>query len=372
MVDNVINKSCIVVDIGSGITKAGFSGEDGPRSVFNSVVGKPKMPGILVGMEQKENYVGEEALSKLEIMNFNYPVVQGEIKDWNKFETLLHYIFYSELKVAPEDVSILIAESPLNPKKNREKLAETLFETFNVQNIHIANSSMLALYSYGITSGIVIDSGFGLTSVVPVYEGYPLPYASFKIGFGGNNLNEILQSMLSNKMTYKDVKGRLATERIKESHGFVSKNFEEQENIGVEELKYRLPDASIIKLGSELYKFSESIFRPFDETYPSLLQTITDCTSKCDPDITEEIQSNICLAGGTTMMNGYSDRLQKELINKKGSNSFIFNFSQERQYATWIGGSIISSLSNFKHMWVTKKFYDETENKLESVDSMCF
>mmetsp|Transcript_35606 Transcript_35606/g.37002 ORF Transcript_35606/g.37002 Transcript_35606/m.37002 type:complete len:376 (+) Transcript_35606:3-1130(+) len=375
MIDNTTNYSSIVVDIGSGITKAGFSGEDGPRSVFSSIVGKPKMPGIIVGMEQKENYVGEEALSKLDIMDFHCPVVKGEISDWNKFETILHYLFYSELKVVPEEISILITESPLNPKKNREKLAETLFETFNVQKLHIANSSMLALYSYGITSGIVIDSGFGITSCVPVYEGYPLPHASTKINFGGENLSELLQTMLQSQLQLKSIKGRLAADRIKEIHGYVCKNFDEEENNMInenKEVEYSLPDGSKVKIGSELYKFSESIFRPYDDSYPNIIQLITDSTSKCDPDITDEVQANICLSGGTTLMNGYSDRIQNELIQKKGSSSFIFNYSPERQYASWIGGSIISSLHNFSYMWVTKQYYDDVGNSLEAVDSVCF
>ena len=372
MVDTVTNFSSIVVDIGSGITKAGFSGEDGPRAVFSSIVGKPKMPGMIVGMEQKEHYVGEEALSKLDIMDFYHPVVKGEITDWNKFETILHYLFYSELKVVPEEISILITESPLNPKKNREKLAETLFETFNVQKLHIANSSMLALYSYGITSGIVVDSGYGITSCVPVYEGYPLPHASAKINFGGENLSEILQGMLQNQLKFTNsIKGRLAADRIKEKHGFVSKNFDEQENY-FSEIKYKLPDETVIKLGSELYKFSETVFRPLDESYPNIIQLITDCTSKCDPDITDDIQENVCLAGGTTLMNGYADRIQTELIQKKGSSSFVFNYSQERQFATWIGGSINSSINNFNHMWVTKQYYDDVGSSLEAVDSFCF
>ena len=148
-----LNYSTIIVDLGSGIIKSGFGGEDGPRSIFNSLVAKPKQLGIMVGMEQKERYVGEEAISKLEIMEFNNPIQRGEVVDWDKFETLLHFLFYSEMKIVPEEISILVTETPLSSKTNRMKLSETLFETFNVERIHIANSSMLGLYSYGKTSG---------------------------------------------------------------------------------------------------------------------------------------------------------------------------------------------------------------------------
>ena len=122
----------------------------------------------MVGMEQKEQYVGNKAISKLEIMNFISPIQRGEITDWDKFDTLLNYLFYNEMKIVPEKISILITESPLSSKENRQILTEVLFETFYVEKIHIANNSMLGLYSYGKTSGLVVDSGFNVTSIVPV------------------------------------------------------------------------------------------------------------------------------------------------------------------------------------------------------------
>ena len=83
--------STVIIDIGSGIIKSGFGGEDGPRNIFNSIVGIPKMPGIMVSMGQQERFVGDEAISKLEIMNFNAPIQRGQVTDWDKFETLMHY-----------------------------------------------------------------------------------------------------------------------------------------------------------------------------------------------------------------------------------------------------------------------------------------
>ena len=130
------------------------------------------MLGLIVGMVKKR-YVGNLAISKLEIMNFNSPIQRGNIEDWDKFETLFHYLLYDKMKVVPEEVSVLITEEPLSTKENRAKLSEILFETFNVEKIHIANSSMLGLFSYGKTSGLIVDSGFNLTSSVPLYEGFP-------------------------------------------------------------------------------------------------------------------------------------------------------------------------------------------------------
>ena len=192
----VNNYSTVIIDIGSGIIKAGFGGEDGPRNIFDSLVGTPKMPGCMVGMEKIERYVGDEAISKLEIMNFNAPIQRGLISDWDKFETLLHYLLYSKMKVVPEEISVLITESPAATIENKKKLSEILFETFNVQKIHIANSSMLGLFAYGKTSGLVVDSGFNITSTVPLYEGFPLHHASIKLNYGGEDISKKLLEMI--------------------------------------------------------------------------------------------------------------------------------------------------------------------------------
>ena len=127
--------STVIIDIGSGIIKSGFGGEDGPRNIFNSIVGIPKMPGVMVSMGQQERFVGDEAISKLEIMNFNAPIQRGQVADWDKFETLLHYLLYEKMKVVPEEISIMITEAPNSPKENKQKLSELLFETFNVHSM---------------------------------------------------------------------------------------------------------------------------------------------------------------------------------------------------------------------------------------------
>lgn len=378
MADSNFNYSAVIVDLGSGVIKAGFSGEDGPRSIFSSVVGVPKMPGLLVGMELRERYVGDEAISKLEIMNFTNPIRQGEIVDWDKFENMMHYLLYNELKIVPEELSILITEPPLNPKETRAKLAETLFETFNIERIHIANSGMLGLYSYGKTSGLVLDSGYGLTSCVPVYEGYPLPHASLKMKLAGENLSEILLGMLHTQVGkgFKGIKGRLLADDIKEKLGYIALNAEDEEkhfsDDAEKHVEYKLPDGNNIKIGAELFKHSELLFRPENDEFYSITQIISEVISRCDEDIKMDIQENICLTGGSTLLKGFPERLRNELLQNLINNSFNLNYSNERQFSNWIGGSIVSSLNNFAYMWVSKQEYDEIGNALEAVDSKCF
>ena len=369
--------STVVIDAGSGLVKAGFGGEDGPRSIFNSIVGTPKQMGLMVGMELQERYVGDDAISKYEIMNFSYPIKRGEVTDWDKFENLMHYLLYSEMKVVPEEVSILITESPRTSRENREKLTEILFETFNVKRLHIANSSMVGLFSYGKTSGLIVDSGFNITSTVPIYEGYPLSHASIRINIGGEDLSKNLLSMIQDNLeeTYVDIKGRILADDIKEKLGYLLLNQDDGDD--VKGVTYELPDGKKIELSNELYKANEILFNPDEEVKKengllSLKNMVIDSINKCDNEIKSDIKENICLTGGTTLLKNFPEKLKNELSDSSEGTNFNLSAEQERLFSTWIGGSIVSSLDNFQFMWVNKKEYNDNGKNLLVIDSKCF
>ena len=346
------NYTSIIIDIGSGLMKVGFSGEDGPRNIFNSIVGIPKMAGLKVGMEQKERYVAEEAISNAEFMNFYSPIQRGEVVDWDKFETLMHYLLYNQIEVVPEDMSVLITEMPLSSKKNRAKISELLFEKFNVQKCHIANSSMLGLFSYGKSSGIVVDSGYNITSTVPVYEGFPLVYASQKINLGGEDLSNKLYDLIKEKLD--------KTMDIKQE----GENFEQ---------KYILPDSKELKLGKELFDVNEILFNPGEnQELKSVTNMVVESLNLCDDDVKKEINESICLIGGTTLLKNFPERLKLELSDNKDFGMYNMVPAPERQFSTWIGGSIMSSLDNFQYLWVSKEEFDENGKSLVAIDSKCF
>ena len=186
----------VIIDIGTCYTKAGLSGEEGPRAVFPSIVGYPKYTSGMVGGEKNEFFVGADAEAKRGVLKLNYPIERGVVNNFDDYEKILGHIFDKELRVAPEEHYIMLTESPNNTKKNREEMAKLIFEDFNPSGLYIANSAVLSLYSVGKYNGIVIDSGGDITHLVPIYDGFGIPHAYIYENYAGRDLTLYMQELL--------------------------------------------------------------------------------------------------------------------------------------------------------------------------------
>lgn len=405
----------VVIDNGSGNIKAGFAGEEKPKCFFPSLVGTPKYRKIMAAallstLEENvlkynnaEAYVGSIAQQNRGLLRLNHPVEHGVVTDWEDMERVWHHTYSRELKTAPEDHPLLITEAPLNPRANRDRMCQIMFETFNVPCVYVSVQAVLSLYASGRTTGVVVDSGDGVSHIVPVYEGFTLPTAIKRMDIAGRDVTEYLAFNIRRMLGVSLVSSsELDIARgIKEKCCYVSKDPLRDEKLygGLSYShyltqgppatnhegsglfsSYKLPDGHTITLGVEQFRAPEILFNPqlIGDESPGIHELTALAISKTDLDLRPTLYQNILLSGGTTLLRGFGDRLISELKTTNYTNTGYTWGSKpnprdtrmkikiyappERKYSTWIGGSILAGLSTFRKMWVTaQEFADDPD-----------
>jgi len=357
-------KPAIIMDNGTGMMKCGLSGTDAPTVTFASCVGYPKNKAMMTG-GNKEYYVGEEAQQKRGILVLKFPLEHGVITNWEDMEKIWAHTFDNELRVVvggesedDEDVAgVLLTEAPMNPRENRERMTQIMFETFNARRFYVAIQAVLSLYASGRTTGVVVDCGDGVSHTVPIYEGYSMPHAIQRINLAGRDLTDYICKILTeSKINLHTSAERMSAMKIKEELCYVSMNFEEEvDNFAGKEKQFELPDMSIVTVHNQIIRCPELMFKPsLDGKEMMGLHELTKKTvDDCDLDVRKDLLANIVMSGGTTMFPNMPERLQAEVEKLAAEGAKVKVIAPpERMISVWIGGSILASLSTFSRMWI--------------------
>lgn len=189
----------IVLDGGTGFLKVGYAAQNFPEFQFPSIVGRP----ILRSEEQGESDIvlkdimcGDEAAAARSMLQISYPMENGIVKKWEDMQHLWNYTFYDKMKIDPTDRKILLTEPPMNPLKNRQTMAEVMLEGYGFGGVYVAIQAVLALYAQGLSSGVVVDSGDGVTHIVPVFESTVLNHHIRRLDVAGRDVTRNLIALL--------------------------------------------------------------------------------------------------------------------------------------------------------------------------------
>jgi actin len=250
----------IVIDNGSAITKAGFTVDKAPRVVFPTVTAREMEHSVTMHeRDRKDTYIGHEAESMKHFVTMKYPIHRGIVTDLSDMEMIWGYIFSNELKIESERYPVLLTETALNPKINREKITEIMFETFSVPALYVAAQAVLSMYASDRITGLALDIGDGVSQIVPVYEGHAMAHATSRIDLGGHDLTDYMAQMLLERgYAFHTSAEKEIVRYIKEKLCYVALDFENEtqktsDPANIQKL-YELPDGTIITFVEERFK----------------------------------------------------------------------------------------------------------------------
>uniref|UniRef100_A0A7S4Q5B9 Actin-related protein 3 n=1 Tax=Alexandrium monilatum TaxID=311494 RepID=A0A7S4Q5B9_9DINO len=407
---NLAKTPPVIIDIGSGFTKLGYAGNIEPQYVIPTVVANSaKKAGSVyisksqtTGFAETDYYIGDEALARKETHDIVYPVAKGRIDHWDDMERFLQQAIFRNLRCLPEEHLFLLTEPPFNTPENRELTAELMFETFNVKGLHIAVQAVLALYAQWAQgrdeasqkpdlTGLVVDSGDGLTHLIPVADGYVIGSCIQEIKLGGRDVTQFVNDMLQDRKEPVPAGQRMDVARmIKEQHSYISRNVIEEYQKFDQEPGKRLKsytgvtpktkEAWTIQIGYERFLAPEIFFNPeifVDNVTTPLPQVVDNCILQCPIDYRRRLYGNVVLSGGSTSFMHFKERLQRDLqivvdtrLQQAARNSGkapepidvkVCGSKQRKQqrFAAWLGGSIFAQEPQFLSVCKTKQEYDE-------------
>lgn len=369
----------IVCDNGTGFLKIGFAGDNFPTKTFPTMVGRPVLRSEerMATMQLKDIMVGEECEAARGNLEISYPIDNGKINNWDDMCKVWDHAFYEQLQIDPKERKILLTEAPMNPKANRVSMAQTMHETYNFAFTHVDVQAVLVLYSQGLTTGVVVDSGDGVTHVIPVYDSYVIPDCCERLDLAGRHLTKrLIELMVFSGYSFNRSADIETARQIKDKKCYVAIDPLAEDKLCRETTtqieKFALPDGSLISLNEERWLCPEALFNPskigMDES-PGIAELTFKAINKAPIDTRTDFYGNIVLSGGTTMFPGLPTRMHKEItdlyikhISKGGPMKMKINIEDppKRKHLVFQGGSVLAGITGEQDdWWISKAEWEE-------------
>ena len=328
----------------------------------------------MTGAAEGDWFAGERAEELRGLLRLKRPLVHGRGQDYAALEKLWRYAYQSVLRAQSEEHPVLLTEALGGPRSHRERCAELLFETFRVPALCVTPAPVLALYAAGRTTGLVLDVGEGVAQSVPVVEGFVVPHAVARQDVAGAQVTEQLARLLARAGHLFSTTAELEVVReMKEAACYVAADTAAEEDRaaltahnraapGSPWGAYRLPDGAVVDLGPERFRAPEVLFRPdlVGDEGLGVHAMVAASVARADIDLRAPLYAGVLLAGGSTRLPGFGQRLLAELRRLAPADTKVRIMApQERAISAWIGGSLLASLSTFRKMWVTKQEYEQ-------------
>lgn len=381
-----MSKKPVIVDNGTGYVKAGYAADNFPTLIFPSMVGRPLMryDEEFQDIELKDIMVGDECAKYRHMLSTSYPVENGIVKDWQGMKDLWDYTFHERFKLTPSEHKIMLTEPPMNPKANKVKMLENMFETYGFEAAKVSIQAMLVLYAQGLLTGVVVDSGDGVSHIVPVWEGICPPHLIKRLNIAGRHITRYLIKLLQVRGYAFNSSADFETVRqIKEELCYVGYDMDIEKRLALDTTilikKYELPDGRVIKVDRERFEAPEVLFQPslVDCENAGVHEMLFNMIQEADIDLRPAFYKHIVLSGGSTMYPGLPSRLEKEMrdlyLNRilKGDTKALAKFKlriedpPRRKHMVFMGGSFLADIMKDRpEFWISKAEWEEQGDKI--------
>ncbi|XP_037026594.1 actin-related protein 2 isoform X1 [Bradysia coprophila] len=380
-------RNVIVCDNGTGFVKCGYAGSNFPAHIFPSMVGRPIIRAVnkIGDIEVKDLHVddlmvGDEASQLRALLEVNYPMENGIVRSWEDMCHVWDYTFGpKKMNIDPHNTKILLTEPPMNPLKNREKMIEVMFEKYGFDSTYIAIQAVLTLYAQGLISGVVIDSGDGVTHICPVYEGFTLPHLTRRLDIAGKDITRyLIKLLLLRGYAFNHTADFETVRMMKENLCYIGYDIEMEQRLALETTvlveTYTLPDGRVIKVGGERFEAPEALFQPhlINVEGQGIAELVFSTIQAATIDMRSVLYKHIVLSGGSTMYPGLPSRLEREIkqlylervlkndIDKLSKFKIRIEDPPSRKDMVFVGGAVLANVSKDRDdFWMSKQEYQE-------------